>query len=64
MIETGKQATKAVKAIMRKTGWSCRKIGAKTGVTGQTIWRISRGETDAPGEALMESIDNLHKEWF
>lgn len=63
MIETGKQATNAVKAIMRKTGWKCRKIAEKCGVSNQTIWGISRGHTDNPKPEVMEEIDKLHQEW-
>lgn len=59
MIETGKQATKAVKYIQTKTGWSLRIIAKKAGVNHTTLWRISNGEVENPGQGTMDLIEDL-----
>ena len=59
MIVTGKQATKAIKQVVRKTRWTLRRISRETGVSHTTIWRIFNGEIDNPALETLNSIDEL-----
>lgn len=62
MIETGKEATKALKAIRRKTGWSVRGIGTRLGINHTTVWLIYNGKVKNPSPEFLEAIDRLYQE--
>ena len=59
MIVTGKQATAAIKRIVRKTKWSMRNISRRTGVAVDSICKIASGDTDNPSQKTMDAIDEL-----
>ena len=59
MIETGKQARKAIKTIKRRTDWSGAEIGRRLGVTRQVIFLIESGHTKRPSGAVMTGLDEL-----
>jgi len=62
MIQTGKQATKALKFIHRKTGWTGRKIARRLGTSWTTEWKIYNGQTKNPAQEIMDAIENLQAE--
>lgn len=62
MVRTGKQATKSMKKIRRKTNWSFRKIGSILGCSYATAFNIHEGNTKNPGDELMEAIAELEAE--
>ncbi len=62
MIETGREATKALKAIKAKTRWSLRKISEKLGINHTTVWSIHKGHIDNPSQEFMDKIDVMRQE--
>jgi len=62
MIETGREATKALKDIKRATRWSYVRIAEELGMNHQTVWKISKGHVDNPGQEFMDKIEAMHIE--
>jgi len=62
MIETGKEAAKALKEIKKQTRWSIRKISEKLGINNTTVWSIFRGHVDNPSQEFMDAIEKMHQE--
>lgn len=63
MIKTGRQATKAVKAIKKKTRWSIREIARELGFSHNAINEIHKGHVDNPREDIRLAIGKLQQEW-
>lgn len=62
MIETGKEATKALKEIKKQTRWSIRKISERLDINNTTVWSIFRGHVDNPSQEFMDAIEALRNE--
>lgn len=62
MIKTGKQATRALMKIKRKTDWSLRRIAQELGWSHGAVTDLYRGYTKNPGEDFMQAIERLEKE--
>lgn len=62
MIETGRQATQALKEIKRKTRWSLRTIAGKLDINHTTVWQIFKGHVDNPTQEFMDKIEVMRDE--
>jgi len=62
MIETGREATKALKEIKRATRWSYKTIARKLEVSYNTVWKLSKSYVDNPNQEVMDKIEALHIE--
>lgn len=59
MIQTGKEATRAVNNIKKRTGWTLRIIAKKADVSHNTIWRIHKGYVSNPQDDILKKIYDL-----
>jgi hypothetical protein len=58
-IITGKQAQKAVRDILRMTGWSINGTARRLGWPGETLRKIANGMTRNPSQDRMDQLAEM-----
>ena len=62
MFQTGKQTTKAMRNIVKKTDWSLRMIAERLEVSHQTACKLYNGHTKNPKQETMDRVEALEIE--